>query len=80
MRQLPFPNIMVFSLVLPAVVASQDMSVVDYTPRSTLVVPAHPRRADRYPSIDVHAHQNGAMPRGELDARACAGFSSPTRP
>src|SRR4051812_20125060 len=31
-------------------------SIVDYRPKSTLVVPAHMKRAAKYPAIDYHAH------------------------
>ena len=36
-------------------------SIVDYRPRSTLVVPAHPVPRARFPAIDFHGH-----PRGDL--------------
>lgn len=45
-----------------AACAQQDkMSVVDYTPKSTLVVPEHPLTRARYPFIDVHNHQSFPM-------------------
>ncbi len=48
--------------------SAQTMTVEDYTPRSTLVVPAHPVTRARYPFIDVHSHQRGNMPAERLDS------------
>ena len=47
--------------------AAPVMSVEEYSPRSTLVVPAHPVLRAKYPVIDVHNHQDGAMKRDKLD-------------
>jgi predicted TIM-barrel fold metal-dependent hydrolase len=38
--------------------AQQTMSIEDYEPRSTLVVPQHPVARAKYPFIDVHNHQD----------------------
>ena len=38
-------------------VSAQTMTVDDYDPISTLVVPEHPVLRARYPFVDVHAHQ-----------------------
>jgi len=43
------------SMVAPTL-AAQDMSWIDYTPRSSLVVPEHVPTHARFPFIDVHAH------------------------
>ncbi len=51
-------------------------SIVDYRPRSTLVVPEHPVPRAKYPVIDFHGHPGGAIGnpdnmaklQGELDA------------
>jgi predicted TIM-barrel fold metal-dependent hydrolase len=43
------------------------LSIEEYEPKSTLVVPQHPRTRAKYPFIDVHNHQNGAMPADRLD-------------
>jgi predicted TIM-barrel fold metal-dependent hydrolase len=44
------------------------MSVEEYDPRSTLVVPQHPVERAKYPFIDVHNHQDfAAMSAAELD-------------
>lgn len=43
------------------------MGIEEYEPRSTLVVPEHPRSRARYPFIDVHSHQDGGMDAAALD-------------
>jgi len=43
------------------------MSIEDYKPRSTLVVPEHPVARAKYPFIDVHNHPNTLMPADQLD-------------
>src|SRR5438094_1537500 len=43
------------------------LSSEEYEPKSTLVVPQHPRTRAKYPLIDVHNHQNGAMPADRLE-------------
>jgi predicted TIM-barrel fold metal-dependent hydrolase len=35
---------------------AQDLSIREYKPKSTLVVPAHPVPRAKYPVIDVHSH------------------------
>ncbi len=40
--------------------AEATMSVEDYEPRSTLVVPEHPRERSKFPFVDVHGHLRGA--------------------
>jgi uncharacterized protein len=45
----------------------QTMSVEEYEPRSTLVVPQHSLTRAKYPFIDVHSHQNANMPQERLD-------------
>ena len=51
------------------------MSVEDYTPRSTLVVDAHPVPRARFPVVDVHSHHRAGLSTrrweeivGEMDA------------
>jgi len=46
---------------------SPPMTVEDYDPESTLVVPGDPIPKARFPFVDVHLHLNGAMPRPEMD-------------
>jgi predicted TIM-barrel fold metal-dependent hydrolase len=41
---------------LSAGVGAQDLSIREYKPKSTLVVPAHPVPRAKYPVIDVHSH------------------------
>ncbi|MCG8467113.1 MAG: amidohydrolase [Gemmatimonadetes bacterium] len=43
------------------------MTVEDYDPRSTLVVPGSPVPRAAFPFVDVHLHLRGTMPREELD-------------
>ena len=38
------------------------MSIEEYDPKSTLVVPEHPAKRAKYPFIDVHNHQWGLAP------------------
>lgn len=45
---------------------AQEMSVEEYEPRSTLVVPKHLVVRSRFPFVDVHAHPNGVMPPDSL--------------
>ena len=47
-----------FSLVgaLPAGLAAQTMTIEEYQPKSTLVVPQHPVERAKYPIVDVHSH------------------------
>ena len=44
-----------------------SLTIEEYEPKSTLVVPQHPVTRARYPFIDVHNHQNGAMAADKLD-------------
>jgi predicted TIM-barrel fold metal-dependent hydrolase len=43
-------------------------SILDYKPRSTLVVPQHPVPRAKYPVIDIHSHHPSPMSREQLDA------------
>lgn len=46
---------------------AQTMSIEDYEPKSTLVVPEHWVTRAKYPFVDVHNHQNIGMSKEELD-------------
>jgi uncharacterized protein len=46
--------------------ATEVMSFEDYEPKSTLVVPAHPRTKAKYPFIDIHNHQRRDMSAADL--------------
>lgn len=46
---------------------SQTMSIEEYAPKSTLVVPQHPVLRAKYPIIDVHNHQDSAMSKDKLE-------------
>lgn len=50
-------RIALLACLLPALLAAQTMSIEDYEPRSTLVVPRTNVTRARYPFIDVHNHQ-----------------------
>ena len=41
---------------MTAATVAQDLSIREYKPKSTLVVPAHPVPRAKYPVIDVHSH------------------------
>ena len=45
----------------------QSMTIEEYEPQSTLVVPQHPVTRAKYPFIDVHNHQDGKMSKEKLD-------------
>ena len=47
--------------------SQRHMSITEYTPKSTLVVPQHPVRRAKYPFIDVHNHQDSLMAPDQLD-------------
>ncbi len=53
-------------LFLSGLAHAQTMSIEDYEPKSTLVVPQHLLTRAKYPFIDVHNHQDSRMPEGEL--------------
>jgi len=54
-------------LLLPGLLAAQSMTVEEYTPKSSLVVPEHPTTRAKYPFIDVHNHQRFPMSKEQLD-------------
>ena len=52
-------SLLVFAAALAAwsaAVVAQDLSIREYKPKSTLVVPAHPVPRAKYPVVDVHSH------------------------
>jgi predicted TIM-barrel fold metal-dependent hydrolase len=49
-------------LFFATAVFSQTMSIEEYEPKSTLVVPQHVLTRAKYPFIDVHNHQYGLTP------------------
>ena len=53
--------------VAPCVFTQRHMSIAEYSPKSTLVVPQHPVTRAKYPFIDVHNHQDSMMPPDKLD-------------
>src|SRR6267142_5513669 len=46
------------ALLLCGLAAAQTMSIEEYEPKSTLVVPQHPKTRAKYPFIDAHNHQD----------------------
>ena len=50
------------AFLLLASLGAQTMSIEEYDPKSTLVVPQHPVKRAKYPFIDVHNHQYGLTP------------------
>jgi uncharacterized protein len=51
-------------------------SIVDYRPRSTLVVPAHPVPRPKFPAIDFHGHPFGLLGSADSLARLVAAMDS----
>ena len=58
--------IIILSLLSTALVA--QLTVQEYTPKSTLVVPGHPTSRAKFPFIDIHGHQNTMLAADKLDA------------
>ena len=54
-----------FLFVLP--LNAQNMTVEEYEPRSTLVVPENPITKSKYPFVDVHSHHWGAPDMNDAD-------------
>ncbi|MFB3113071.1 MAG: amidohydrolase, partial [Gemmatimonadales bacterium] len=48
--------LLVASTLGPVVISAQTMTVDEYNPKSTLVVPGHPLTRSRFPVVDVHSH------------------------
>jgi len=46
---------------------TQSLTIEEYEPRSTLVVPAHPVPRAKFPFIDVHSHQPARIPPERLE-------------
>src|SRR5437899_4553236 len=45
------------TLLASSLALAQTMTIEEYEPKSTLVVPQHPVKRSKYPFIDVHNHQ-----------------------
>src|SRR6266481_7892965 len=54
-------RILLLALILLASLTAQTMSIEEYEPKSTLVVPQHPVKRAKYPFIDVHNHQSRCL-------------------
>ena len=46
-------------LLVASAASGQDMTVMEYEPISSLVVPAHPLTRAVFPFVDIHGHQRG---------------------
>jgi uncharacterized protein len=44
-----------------------SISFEEYDPKSTLIVPEHPRTKAKFPFIDIHSHQRRDMPQADVD-------------
>ncbi|MDQ6699839.1 MAG: amidohydrolase family protein [Acidobacteriota bacterium] len=60
-------RIVLAGLAMLGGVWAQSLSIEEYTPKSTLVVPQHPVTRAKYPFIDVHNHQQSGMAQPALD-------------
>src|SRR2546426_1244934 len=49
------------ALLLCGLAQAQTISIEEYEPKSTLVVPQHPVTRAKYPFIDVHNHQSRCL-------------------
>jgi predicted TIM-barrel fold metal-dependent hydrolase len=68
---IPTPYLIVLAILVSigrATAQQPTMSVEDYSPRSTLRVPAHPVTRARFPFVDVHGHQTRLQSDAEVDA------------
>ena len=54
-------RLLLLAALCPAAALAQTMSVEEYEPKSTLVVPEHFPQKAKYPFIDVHNHQDRDM-------------------
>lgn len=59
-------RLLLLAALCPAAALAQTMSVEEYEPRSTLVVPEHHPQRAKYPFIDVHNHQGRDMTAEEM--------------
>ena len=60
-------KLLITALLLVSAAAAQTMSIEEYEPRSTLVVPQHIVKRARYPFIDVHNHQRRLRTREDVE-------------
>jgi predicted TIM-barrel fold metal-dependent hydrolase len=54
--------VVIIGALSPTLVRAQSMSVIEYTPRSTLVVPENLLSRAKFPFIDVHSHHRRPSP------------------
>ena len=60
-------KILLTALLACALSFAQTMTIEEYEPKSTLVVPEHPVTRARYPFIDVHNHQSKCVSKECVD-------------
>jgi uncharacterized protein len=60
-------KILLTTLLACGVALAQTMTIDDYDPKSTLVVPEHPVTRAKYPFIDVHNHQAKCLSKDCVD-------------
>src|SRR5258706_12374440 len=56
-----------FAALSCSLALAQTMTIEEYQPKSTLVVPQHPIKRARYPFIDVHNHQSRCLKPERVD-------------
>jgi uncharacterized protein len=54
-------------MLIASLAVAQTMSIEEYAPKSTLVVPEHKPTRAKFPFVDVHNHQRGEMSADRLD-------------
>jgi predicted TIM-barrel fold metal-dependent hydrolase len=54
-------------VLIPAVVLAQTMSIEEYQPKSTLVVPQHPVSRAKFPFVDFHGHPRNMLSPEKVD-------------
>jgi hypothetical protein len=60
-------KIFLLPALLAALAFAQELTVEQWTPRSTLVTEAHPVPKAKYPVIDVHSHHRVNLSGAQLD-------------
>ncbi len=54
--------LLIAGVLVPAAIRAQTMTIDQYNPRSSLVVPSHRLTRARFPFIDVHSHHRNLSP------------------
>ena len=56
-----------FLLACVTALQAQSLTVEEYEPRSSLVVPQHPVPRSKYPFVDIHSHHRTSLSAAQLD-------------